>query len=80
MTLYELSLEYDRSSALLRERIVQLERVQRQEQDEQRRLQLAGRIRPLRAMYRETRAVYRHLEGYCQKFTLNSTEHQSVIQ
>ena len=32
--------------------------------DELIRQQLEGRIRPLRAMYRETRAVARHLQGY----------------
>ncbi len=69
MTLYELSIEYARSADLLWGRISALEREKREEPDEGRRNLLEGRIRPLRAMYRETRAVARHLERYYVKFT-----------
>ncbi len=69
MTLYELSIEYARSADLLWSRISALERQRREESDEGRRNLLEGRIRPLRAMYRETRAVARHLERYYVKFT-----------
>ena len=69
MTLYELSIEYARSADLLWGRISALEREKKGEPDEGRRNQLEGRIRPLRAMYRETRAVARRLERYYVKFT-----------
>ncbi len=69
MTLYELSLEYARTAADLRRRIVELERAGREAQDEGRRLQLEGRTRPLRSMYRDVRAVARHLEHYYEKHT-----------
>lgn len=68
MTLYELSLEYSQSADLLWSRISALERERREEEDEGRRSFLEGRIRPLRTMYRETRAVARQLENYYQKF------------
>ena len=68
MTLYELSLEYQQTAAGLRRRIVELERASREAEDDDRRLQLEGRIRPLRSMYRDTRAVARHLNGYYEKF------------
>lgn len=64
MTIYELALEYGEAAARLRERIRRLEQEKKLTGDEQAQLQLDGRIRPLRAMYRETRAVARHLEGY----------------
>lgn len=69
MTLYELSVEYARSADLLWGRISALERQRKEEPDEDRRNLLEGRIRPLRAMYRETRAVARRLEHYYVKFT-----------
>ena len=69
MTLYELSLEYERTAAMLRERISELERAQKESGDELRRAQLDRRLRPLRSMYRDVRAVARHLDGYYQKFT-----------
>lgn len=69
MTLYELSLEYEQTAAMLRGRIAELERARRETGDEQGRLKLERRLRPLRAMYRDTRAVARHLNGYYQKFT-----------
>ena len=69
MTLYELSLEYEQTAADLRRRIVELERASREADSEGRRLQLEGRIRPLRNMYRDVRAVARHLEHYYEKHT-----------
>ena len=69
MTLYELSMEYARTAADLRRRIVELEHASREEGDEGRRHQLEGRIRPLRSMYRDVRAVARHLEHYYEKHT-----------
>ena len=67
MTLYELSLEYARTAADLRRRIVELEHAGRETDSEARRLQLEGRARPLRSMYRDVRAVARHLEHYYEK-------------
>ena len=69
MTLYELSLEYARTAAGLRRRIVELEQAGRTAQDEEERRQLEGRTRPLRSMYRDVRAVARHLEHYYEKHT-----------
>lgn len=69
MTLYELSLEYAQTAADLRRRIVELERAGREAASDQLRLQLEGRIRPLRSMYRDVRAVARHLEHYYDKYT-----------
>ena len=63
MTIYELGVQYGMTAAVLRGRIVELERMLGEAQDETEQ-QLEGRIRPLRAMYRETRAVARHLQGY----------------
>ena len=68
MTLYELSLEYERSADLLRGRIAELERARRETADEQEGHRLDGRLRPLRTMYRETRAVARQLGRYYQKY------------
>ena len=69
MTLYELSLEYEQTAAMLRGRISELERAQKEAGDEQRRAQLDRRLRPLRSMYRDTRAVARYLNDYYRKFT-----------
>lgn len=68
MTLYELSLEYEQTAAALHGRIAELERTMRETGDEQQRLKLDRRLRPLRSMYRDTRAVARHLNGYYDKF------------
>ena len=67
MTLYELSLEYEQTAAVLRRRIVELERASREAGDEEGRCRLERRIRPLRSMYRDVRAVARHLEHYYEK-------------
>ena len=69
MTLYELSLEYAQTAADLRRRIVELEQAGRESADEERRRQLEGRVRPLRSMYRDVRAVARHLGHYYEKHT-----------
>ena len=69
MTLYELSLEYEQTAAMLRQRISELERAQKETADERRRAQLDRRLRPLRSMYRDTRAVARYLNDYYRKFT-----------
>ena len=69
MTLYELSLEYEQTAAMLRQRISELERAQKETADEQRRAKLDRRLRPLRSMYRDVRAVARHLNNYYRKFT-----------
>ena len=69
MTLYELSLEYEQTAALLRGRISELERAMKEADNELRRVQLDRRLRPLRSMYRDTRAVARYLNNYDRKFT-----------
>ena len=69
MTLYELALEYERTVELLRGRISELERALKEADDELRRAQLDRRLRPLRSMYRDTRAVARYLNDYYRKFT-----------
>ena len=69
MTLYELSLEYEQTAAVLRGRISELERARKETGDEQRRARLDRRLRPLRSMYRDTRAVARYLSDYYRKFT-----------
>jgi len=63
MTIEELALEYSRSAAMVRERIRELEQAMK-EADDGLRLQLEGRIRPLRAIYRDTRKIARYLEHY----------------
>ena len=69
MTLYELALEYEQTAALLRGRISELERAMKESGDELSRARLDRRLRPLRSMYRDTRAVARYLSGYYRKFT-----------
>ena len=69
MTLYELSLEYAQTAADLRRRILELEKAGKAAGSDQLRLQLEGRARPLRSMYRDVRAVARHLEHYYDKHT-----------
>ena len=64
MTLYELSLEYEQTAAMLRQRISELERAQKEADSELRRVQLDRRLRPLRSMYRDVRAVARYLKNY----------------
>ena len=64
MTIYELGVEYGATATVLQGRITELEQALEETEDELIRQQLEGRIRPLRAMYRETRAVARDLQGY----------------
>jgi hypothetical protein len=64
MNIYELAMEYGHTADLLRGRIRQLEQEKKLTEDEETQQQLDGRLRPLRAMYRETRDVARHLENY----------------
>jgi len=68
MTIFELAEEYGAAAEALRGRIKQLEEEKEQTEDEERQFQLDGRLRPLRAMYRETRSVARHLERYYARF------------
>ncbi|HIT31254.1 MAG TPA: hypothetical protein IAC25_00195 [Candidatus Enterenecus stercoripullorum] len=67
MTLYELGEQYGVTAEVLQGRIAELERVLEETEDELARQQIEGRIRPLRVMYRETRAVARHLQGYYRR-------------
>ena len=69
MTLHELALEYEQTAAVLRGRISELERALKETDSELRRVQLDRRLRPLRSMYRDARAVARYLSGYYRKFT-----------
>ena len=69
MTLNELALEYEQTAAVLRGRIFDLERALKEAGDELSRARLDRRLRPLRSMYRDTRAVARYLSGYYRKFT-----------
>lgn len=67
VTLYELSLEYRQTAEALRERVRELEsRRELEEDDEQQRL-LDYRLRLLRSMWRDTRAVSVHLEHYYER-------------
>lgn len=68
ITLYQLSLEYEQTADALYRRITELEHAGR-DAGQERRLQLEGRIRPLRSMYRDVRAVARHLGHYYEKHT-----------
>lgn len=64
MNIYELALRYGDSARLLRGRIRELEQRQKGADDEEERRHLENRLRPLRAMYRETRSVEKHLQRY----------------
>lgn len=66
MTLYELSLEYARAAAALRERLRQVEALRAAEEEEERALMLGARLRLLRSMWRDTRATAVYLEHYYQ--------------
>ena len=70
MTLHDLSLEYAQTAACRRRRITQLEGERKRAQDEGRRVQLDRRIRPLRSMYRDVRAVERHLTRYYDRTSI----------
>lgn len=64
MNISELAMEYGEAAELLRGRIRQLEQEKELTGDEEQLLRLDRRLRPLRAMYRDTRDVARHLERY----------------
>ncbi len=64
MNISELATEYGQAAELLKGRIRQLEQEKQVTGEEEDRLRLDRRLRPLRAMYRETRDVARHLERY----------------
>jgi len=66
MNIRELAEEYERSALLLRDRMTDLERAQKEAEEEQTRAQLELRLRPLRSMYRDTRAVVRYLKRYTE--------------
>lgn len=68
MTVRTLSLEYAQTAAVLRCRIVELERASRETEDEAIKHSLDSRARPLRSMYRDTRKVAQHLEHYYDKY------------
>ena len=80
MTLYELSLEYEQTAAMLRGRISELERVLRETGDGPRRIQLDRRLRPLRSMYRDVRAVAGYLEHYYDKHAPNRGRSAAPIE
>lgn len=67
VTLCELGLEYAEAALALRERIRLLEEQRTREEDDGRRLLLDHRLRLLRSMWRDTRAVSIHLEHYYEK-------------
>lgn len=68
MRIHELAEVYVEAADVLKGRIRQLEQEKSQTEDEGEQMQLDGRLRPLRAMYRETRSVARHLERYYDRF------------
>lgn len=67
MTLCELGREYTMAAEALRERIRQVEAMRALETDAGRVLLLDHRLRLLRSMWRDTRAVAAHLEHYYEK-------------
>lgn len=68
--IYQLAEEYLQSAELLRGRIHELEQAQRESTDGEEQARLDRRLRPLRAMYRDTRAVARTLERYAPRYEL----------
>ena len=63
----QLAREYGRSADLLRGRITELEHALRENEDPEAQARLDRRLRPLRAMYRDTREVARTLERYAPR-------------
>ena len=76
MTIPELAEVYRDSATLLWGRIKELEQQQRDADSEQERLNLDSRIRILRSMYRDTRAVTRELESYCRWRERSAQRHE----
>lgn len=66
-TLFELSQEYAQAAQALRERIQLLERQREQENGSGQDYLLDARLRLLRSMWRDTRAVCVHLEHYYER-------------
>lgn len=66
-TLYELSQEYAQTAADLRERIRQVEELREREEDDGQCRLLDYRLRLLRSMWRDTRALAVHLEHYYER-------------
>ena len=64
MTIPQLAEEYRRSAELLRGRMAELRQQRKETEDELLRLKLDRRLRPLQAMYRETRQTARYLTDY----------------
>jgi hypothetical protein len=67
VTLYELGLEYGQTAEALKERICLLEGLRAEETDPREQLLLDGRLRLLRSMWRETRAMALYLEHYYER-------------
>lgn len=76
MTLAELGREYAAAADALRERVRALEVLRAGEKEDEARLLLEHRLRLLRSMHRDTRAVARYLEHYYEK---GSGEHAKGI-
>ena len=66
-TLYELGQEYAQTAAVLKDRIRQVEDLREREADDSQCRLLDYRLRVLRAMWRETRALAVHLEHYYER-------------
>jgi hypothetical protein len=62
-----LSLEYDQTAGMLKEHIRLLESLRAEETDAREQLLLDGRLRLLRSMWRDTKAVAVHLEHYYER-------------
>lgn len=67
MTLLELSAEYRRSGALLRARLRELRRMEREETDAERRFQLRRRIAALSEMQRQVNELTVLTERYYER-------------
>lgn len=67
MTLYELGLEYAAAASALRERVREVEALREAESDDSRRRLLDHRLRLLRSMWRDTKALSAHLEHYYER-------------
>lgn len=67
VTLYELSQQYRLAAEALRLRIRQVEELRAMEPDEREQMLLDYRLRLLRSMWRDTRAVCIHMEHYYEK-------------
>lgn len=79
MTLDELGAQYALTARALRERLRQVEEELDTVQDEGEELQLRYRLRLLRSMYRDTRAVALHLEHYYDNRRGRGTHEANVL-